>query len=179
MLDFNSLAKNLIDYKNIKGRYGKDAAVCVVFDNKFNILLEKRVINEKDPWSGQVSFPGGHFEESDVYIINTALRELKEETGIESITILGGLEVEHPRNMLSLNVYPFLCYIESFGKLQPQKDEIEYFFTPALKELKEGYKKMNLYGEETDEKCFFYGNEVIWGMTARIIERIKVLFQEH
>lgn len=176
MPDINQLSKKLIDYTNIRGRFGRDAAVCAVIDSEYRILLEKRVMNEKDPWSGQVSFPGGHFEKEDVYIVNTALRELNEETGIKSILVLGGLEIQHLRNMAYLNVYPFLCYLERFENLKPQKGEVEYFFTPALKELKEGYKNVNLDGKESKEKCFFYGNETVWGMTARIIEKIKLLF---
>ncbi|MGC8565134.1 MAG: NUDIX hydrolase [Thermoplasmata archaeon] len=176
MLDLNQLSRKLIDYTNVKGNYGKDAAVCAIINDDLNILLEKRVMNENDPWSGQVSFPGGHFEKYDVYIMNTALRELNEETGINKIIVLGGLDIQHPRNMLSLNVYPFLCYLEKFENLKPQKSEVEYFFTPSIKDLKEGYTMINMDGIESREKCFFYKNEIIWGMTARIIEKIRILF---
>ncbi|MDP8011901.1 MAG: NUDIX hydrolase [Thermoplasmata archaeon] len=179
MLDWEKVSGKLLDYTNVKGKYGKDAAVCAVIDDNYNIILEKRVQNEKDPWSGQVSFPGGHFEKNDIYIINTALRELKEETGINNIKILGGLEIQHPKNMPSLNVYPFLCYKEKFDKLIPQKDEIQYFFIPNIMELKEGVTNINMDGKTSPEKCFIYKNEIIWGMTARIIEKIKDLFKDH
>ncbi|MGC8663359.1 MAG: NUDIX hydrolase [Thermoplasmata archaeon] len=176
MLDLEKISEKLMDYTNVKGTYGKDAAVCVIIDDYFNILLEKRVTNENDPWSGQVSFPGGHFEKYDYYIMNTALRELNEETGIRNIVILGGLEVQHPKNMPSLNVYPFLSYLKKFESLVPQKDEVQYLFTPNLKDLQGGYTEIEIDGKASREKCFFYKNEIIWGMTARIIEKIKGLF---
>ena len=76
MLDLNQLSRKLIDYTNVKGNYGKDAAVCAIIDDDLDILLEKRVMNENDPWSGQVSFPGGHFEKYDVYIMTVSYTHL-------------------------------------------------------------------------------------------------------
>lgn len=179
MFELESLINKLNNYNNVKGTVGLDASVCVLFNDKLELILEKRVKNEKDPWSGQVSFPGGHFESSDIYIINTAIRELKEETGIEGVKVLGGLDIHHPRNMPKLNVYPFVCYINEFKNLKPQKSEIEYLFTPNIKDLKMESGILNINNEKINERYFIYKNDIIWGMTARIIENLLKLFQEH
>jgi 8-oxo-dGTP pyrophosphatase MutT (NUDIX family) len=46
------------------------------------ILLIRRAEREGDAWSGHWSLPGGRREESDVDLLETALRELREECGI-------------------------------------------------------------------------------------------------
>ena len=46
------------------------------------ILLLKRAMNKKDRYSGEISFPGGKFEEKDLNTFTTAIRETHEEIGI-------------------------------------------------------------------------------------------------
>lgn len=48
-------------------------------DNEYAILLGKRIIN---PDKGKWSIPGGRFEQTDNSLFETAIRELREETGI-------------------------------------------------------------------------------------------------
>lgn len=48
-------------------------------DNEYAILLGKRSIN---PDKGKWSIPGGRFEQTDNSLFETAIRELREETGI-------------------------------------------------------------------------------------------------
>jgi 8-oxo-dGTP pyrophosphatase MutT (NUDIX family) len=48
-----------------------------------SILLIRRATNPNDPWSGHWSFPGGHRDETDGDLLDTALRELHEECGVE------------------------------------------------------------------------------------------------
>jgi len=45
-------------------------------------LLMQRAKHEKDPWSGQMAFPGGKIEASDSSRKATAIRETEEEVGI-------------------------------------------------------------------------------------------------
>ena len=45
-------------------------------------LLMQRAKHDKDPWSGQMAFPGGKFEPNDITKKATAIRETAEEVGI-------------------------------------------------------------------------------------------------
>lgn len=47
------------------------------------ILFIKRAQRAYDPWSGHIAFPGGHFEDQDKSIVDTAVRETLEETGLD------------------------------------------------------------------------------------------------
>lgn len=46
------------------------------------VLLGRRVQSARDPWSGHIAFPGGKREPADLDLLDTAVRELAEETGI-------------------------------------------------------------------------------------------------
>jgi 8-oxo-dGTP pyrophosphatase MutT (NUDIX family) len=163
----------------VPGKKGRDAAVCVLFNSHYEILLIKRPDNPEDPWSGQVSFPGGHFEPEDVYLNITALRELREETGITDAEIIGLMDVEHPRNFPGMDVYPFVCFREEFGELRKQKGEVSYFLMPRISDLKRLNKNIKVGNNYSIEECFVYGNDIIWGMTYRIISHLMDLFQDH
>jgi len=47
------------------------------------ILLIERATRNGDPWSGHMAFPGGKQQSSDSSIRNTAIRETKEEIGLD------------------------------------------------------------------------------------------------
>src|SRR5438045_5900174 len=47
------------------------------------ILLIKRAERAGDPWSGQIAFPGGRRDLRDRDLVGTAMRETREETGVE------------------------------------------------------------------------------------------------
>src|SRR5437660_10815737 len=60
---------------------------CAVFDERGRVLLIRR---KNDPFRGQYAFPGGFIEVGET-AENCAVRELKEETGIEagSLRLIG------------------------------------------------------------------------------------------
>ena len=62
-------------------------------DGAWRTVLIERSANPRDRHSGQVSFPGGRYEESDGVLEQVALREAEEEVGVlpEQVTILGRL----------------------------------------------------------------------------------------
>ena len=62
------------------------AAVSVLLryrDGEPEVLLMRRAEHEGDRWSGHVSFPGGREEDHDPTLRATAVRETREEVGID------------------------------------------------------------------------------------------------
>ena len=86
------------------------------------LLLMRRAEREGDPWSGQVSLPGGHAEESDLDLVATAIRETQEEVGIDldrDSGLLGALEPIQARargGLLDTTIAPFV--FESTGEFE-------------------------------------------------------------
>src|SRR4051812_5040072 len=58
------------------------AAVAVVLHDR-RVLLMKRAERAGDPWSGHISLPGGGYQASDGDLRVTAIRETREELGVE------------------------------------------------------------------------------------------------
>lgn len=62
------------------------AAVCVILregKDGLEFLMMQRADHPDDPWSGQMAFPGGKVEASDAGPKAAAMRETREEVGIE------------------------------------------------------------------------------------------------
>jgi 8-oxo-dGTP pyrophosphatase MutT (NUDIX family) len=75
----------------------KSAAVAMILREEAShphILFIERARHDGDPWSGDLGFPGGKVEESDLCAQETAIRETLEEIGIDlkSAQCLGQLD---------------------------------------------------------------------------------------
>src|ERR1700681_2360724 len=84
----------------------RKAAVALIFrlgdSDVLELLFIKRAEYEGDPWSGQIAFPGGRVEPRDASLEETAIRETREETGIDLARegmIVGRLDDLRPRTV--------------------------------------------------------------------------------
>ncbi len=126
---------------------------------------------------GQISFPGGTREINDGTLLDTAIRESCEEIGLlsEDIEILGELddEVTTTSNYI---VTPFVAMIPwpySFVINMGEVDEIIRVPVAALLEkdcLKPDIEFLN--GKEVESCAYHYEGNVIWGATARILNKL-------
>ena len=134
--------------------------------------------------SGQISFPGGKYEETDESLIYTALREAKEEIGIDpmKVQILGQLTEMYipPSNFL---VTPVVGYQASrpFFVADPKevKSIIEIRMADLLDNRNRQMKKMKLsLGFSLKVPSYCVNGHVIWGATAMILSELKEIVSE-
>ena len=124
--------------------------------------------------SGQVSLPGGMFEEKDGSLMNTALREANEETGIDisSVAIIGKLTPLHIP-VSNVNVYAFVGVADSRPDFVHNPAEVQYLIEESLDELlnevNHKTRVMTLFGNEVIVPYFDILGNHIWGATAMII----------
>lgn len=91
-----NLKLNLPTYPGILGKeeYFNSAVLIPFFlvEGEYHLLFEKRAASIRQ--GGEICFPGGGIEESDLDCIETAIRETEEEVGIssEDITIIGRMD---------------------------------------------------------------------------------------
>jgi len=97
--------------------------------NEIHVLLTQRSKSLKTH-AGDVCFPGGKYDETDLSLLNTAFRETYEEIGLkpEHVTILGRLV---PLTTIhGIVVFPFVGLINDLEKveLKLNLDEVEVVF---------------------------------------------------
>jgi len=150
------------------------AAILRKVEAGIEALFIKRVKRLGDPWSGQVAFPGGRFEEGDGDTLNSVAREVEEEVGLKlgvEAEVVGMLEVVSPLNRPQLKVAPYVVLLKGEVKLRPGVEVNRAFWAP-LTELQEDGVEVNVKGERLRVRAYRYGGEVIWGMTARLVEKL-------
>lgn len=130
--------------------------------------------------SGQISFPGGKQENVDDGIIQTAIREAKEEIGVDPalISVIGTLTPLFipVSNML---VTPVVGWTEVKPHFHLRKEEVVYvfdedlkrFFNPAIVKT----KPKLIRGETYEIKYFDIGGKVVWGATAMILNELLTI----
>ncbi len=95
-----------------------------------NLLFQKRAPHIRQ--GSEICFPGGHFEEKkDSSLLDTALREAREELGItpSMVDILGQLDtVVSPRGII-VECYLGVLDIGDLAELAPDPKEVEEVFT--------------------------------------------------
>lgn len=164
-----------IDLKKLKA---KDSAVVILLYEKqgeTHIVFTQRH-EYKGAHSGQISFPGGKRDLEDKDLKHTALRELKEEVGVEVdenniILPLTWLYVP-PSNFV---IFPFVVFVENeplFVKEEAEVKEIlEFKVVDLLNKINQ--KKYNYFNEKLqisfETPCFQIEDKIIWGATAMIL----------
>ena len=134
--------------------------------------------------SGQVAFPGGRFEESDINLKTTALREAFEEVGIpiKEVEIIGQLTDLYipPSNFL---VTPFIGYVNLQPNFISEKKEVEKIIPVDLFSLNDigiKFEKIITHSSGNNIKTPFYDIDglTVWGATAMIISELNVIVEE-
>ncbi len=124
--------------------------------------------------SGQVSFPGGKFEQEDVDLRNTALRETEEEIGVrsESIEVIGSLS-ELFIIASNFKVYPSVGFIKERPVFIPDAVEVESVLEVSLSQLRDtsrrGVEKMTFGNYTIHSPYFDVEGHVVWGATAMML----------
>ena len=139
---------------------------------EFCFLLTQRT-DKVETHKGQISFPGGLYEDSDRNLLQTALRETWEEIGLasEGIHILG--EFDEYLSITGLIVTPFAAWIGGPLNLAPNPDEVDAILKVPFSIFQDGrYLRVETRVRlGVERKVYFYdfqGKEV-WGLTAQII----------
>ena len=121
--------------------------------------------------SGEVSFPGGKAEKTDLNLFGTALRESNEEMGLKSedVTELGKLDYLISRHKVEVN--PFVASIDQPQTFKPN-EEIQEIFTVPLDFLLDlnniQRERIERQGDVWQVPTWNIKNQKIWGLTAMI-----------
>jgi 8-oxo-dGTP pyrophosphatase MutT (NUDIX family) len=150
----------------------KAAVLIAITDSKDPELIYTLRSNKVGSHGGEVSFPGGMYEEEDNTLENTALRESQEETGLDKakVNILGPIDTVVSR--FNVSVTPFVGIVPDDIELNDNSDEIEACFKVPLSFLLEDKRhrndEINRNGDVFFMPAYQYDSYIIWGLTAMI-----------
>ncbi|MGD0091015.1 MAG: CoA pyrophosphatase [Nitrososphaerales archaeon] len=155
------------------------ASVAVTFDDPESpsVLLIKRADLVGDPWSGQVAFPGGKAQEGDGTLKETAIRETREEAGID----LGqdadflGYFMPFRTHTGTLDVFPAVFLLKRKVEVRPNKEVSSYRWVKLENLTAEQAKsshQVDANGQPREVPALLVDGYVIWGLTHRIISSL-------
>jgi 8-oxo-dGTP pyrophosphatase MutT (NUDIX family) len=157
---------------DVRGR--TDAAVLVPLyleRGRLHAVFTKRH-DELRRHPGEISFPGGRYDEGEPDLRATALREAEEEIGLppDAVEIVGALQPT-PTIATGYAVYPFVGLIEPGRTWTPSVREVSEVLELPLVELLAGYARRRLVrrGVPIRTDTYLVGDQLIWGATARIL----------
>lgn len=153
-----------------------------VFDNDdgTHILLTRRSTRVKYH-KGEISFPGGMYEEADGHTLKTAMRECYEEIGVKEsdLEIIGRLD--DTRTLTGFTIVPYVGVIPYPYDFKLNPDEVSYLIHLPLSHLLEARPVMEVgeYAGMTEQVAtIYYKGEKIWGATCRMLLELKRIVED-
>ena len=158
-----------------------DAAVLIPVyrsqDGELHIVMILR--NPGGVHGGQIAFPGGKHDPEDETMLDTALREVREELGliVERNDVLAELPMEQTRTT-GYRVFPFLARIAVPDRWQIAEREIAEIVDVKLTDLTRRDAHDKMIGRfptwEKAQQVSFYriGDHRLWGLSYRILQPV-------
>lgn len=139
-------------------------------------LFVQRAEVDADPWSGHMALPGGRADPDDRDLLDTARRELAEETALRigRAAYLGRLDDIHPQSpgLPSIAVSPFVAWCESCGAVVPNHELRDHVWIPLPTLSDPAYRSsfvLRLPDLEREFATIEFEGYTIWGLTFEIV----------
>jgi len=155
----------------------RQAAVALVLaPNPDSVLLIRRAERESDPWSGHLALPGGRRDPGDADLLDTAIRETWEETGLQLRREWCGAVLDdlspRPTALPAMSVRPFVFSLKTALAAGVSAEVAHAAWVPIATMLRDGvYQSVAIESRGTHvTACGYQLDEgFLWGMTERII----------
>lgn len=191
-----------LSHKKLLGRIGelkppakctrleRAAAVAIVLwyrQPSPEVLLMRRARRRGDPWSGQISLPGGRAEREDSDVVATAVRETHEEVGLHLDTnarVIGAIDAIRPvpRGLARpLHITPVVFELLQPQPLQLGDEAVRAFWLPLAEAASGALDSEHTHKVGPISKqwpCWRHDGEVVWGLTYHILGSLLALARE-
>jgi 8-oxo-dGTP pyrophosphatase MutT (NUDIX family) len=164
---------------------GRHAAVAAVLREPspgagVELLLIKRAEHPNDPWSGHMALPGGRRDEGDASLLATAIRETREEVGIDLeargalLGRLGPVDAVARGRRVGLTITPFVFALRDDAPVAFDEREVAEALWAPLAPLARGEATGTFAyrheGAVYDLPCLRVGERVVWGLTYQMLQ---------
>ncbi|MFC1953672.1 NUDIX hydrolase [Chloroflexota bacterium] len=153
-----------------------------VKEMEYHLIFTRRT-NKVKVHKGQISFPGGAYENEDAGLLDTALRESAEEIGLEpsDVELLGEMDDISTINS-GFAISPFVGFIPwpyEF-RLDPwEVDSLIKIPIPALLSPDCRHREsQDIWGEAIPSFSYHYQDDIIWGASARILYQFLDIYSQ-
>jgi 8-oxo-dGTP pyrophosphatase MutT (NUDIX family) len=144
-----------------------------------DVLFIRRAEKEGDPWSGHMAFPGGHRDADDDSLLAAAVRETREEIGLDlerDGVLLGALaphSVQPRLRPIGMHIAPFVFRLARVSRLRLSHEVAEVVWTP-LAPIVSGRNHTEESRIVEGAPVVFSGYRVngghfVWGLTYRML----------
>ncbi len=151
-------------------------------EEQYYLLFTKRTEKVKEH-KGEISFPGGAYQDEDSTLVNTALRECAEEIGLmaDRVEVLGELD-DAATQTSDYIISPFVAFIPWPYQFKMDKEEVEEIIEIPISALLDGdclrQETEIVDGKAVTSYFYYYQGRVIWGATARILNQFLNIFDQ-
>ena len=154
--------------------YRLASVLVVIYGQKPIVVMTEKPKHMKFH-AGEISFPGGKLDPNDSDLLETALRETREEIGLTITTeqVIGQLEPVVTLNSGFL-ILPFIAVVDTIPPLSANAEVEEIFHISLGSFLKTMARDPDPSHNLIQEMYTFeYQNKIVWGASARILKQIQ------
>jgi len=155
------------------------SVLIIIYGKEPTILMTKKAKTLK-VHAGEISFPGGKWCEKDQDLLETAIRETKEELCLEVSKehVVGQLN-----SVITLNskyrITPYLAILDGIPSLKANSEVESILHIPLVSLLRTMMDDNNPEHRSIKEMyAFTFENHHIWGASARMLKQINTLLSK-
>lgn len=145
------------------------------------VLLIQRAVHPNDPWSGHMAFPGGRRDPGDDHLLATAMRETREELGLdldlaEHLGHVDDLQAVARGRTLDLVIRPqVFIWTGDVPKLTPNYEVADTLWAPIGPMIAGEIDTVRPWTEGTQTyrlPAYDVGGRIVWGLTYRMLRTL-------
>lgn len=163
-------------------KFSRQAAVAAILRENAGAteaLFIKRAQRPGDLWSGHMAFPGGHWEPADADLAATAIRETREEIGLDLEQhgrLLGHLDymnVNPIGTSVDMLIVPFVFAVQGDLPAFAPNHEVADVLWGSVHDMFHGRsatrRDMHVRGGVRPFPGYEVQDEIVWGLTYRML----------